>query len=191
MREMLFSLIGITLLQSLLLLIAKDDWQRKVLNLIAGTAMASVLIAGITGFDYRTYASSLQQEKTEIAWDVDQVKKDADSLRRRYIESECKEYILESASQMRIELTDVQVALDWNTEGFWYPVHAELRVKNQNVDFQPKKQFSIFIWILERMIGFLGLMQVQLQHLQITIKSNIRLFLLFQMLPLYFYHVFF
>ena len=132
MREMLFSLIGITMLQSLLLLIAKDDWQRKVLNLIAGTAMASVLIAGITGFDYRTYASSLQQEKTEIAWDVDQVKKDADSLRRRYIESECKEYILESASRMQIELSDVQIVLEWNTDGYWYPIHTEITVLNQN-----------------------------------------------------------
>ena len=140
MKEMLFALIGISLLQSLLLLMVKNDGNRKVLNLIAGTAMASVLIAGITGFDYRTYASSLQRENAEIRWDTDQMKQDANALHRRYIESECEEYILESASQMRIELTDVQVALDWNTEGFWYPVHAELRVKNQNVDLLPLKR---------------------------------------------------
>ena len=140
MKGMLFSMIGISLLQSLLLLIAKDDGQRNVLNLIAGTAMASVLIAGITGFDYRVYASSLQREKAEIRWDADQAKQDADAFRRRYIESECEEYILESASKMQIELSDVQVALEWDTEGFWFPAHAEIRVKNQNADLLPMKR---------------------------------------------------
>lgn len=140
MKEMLFSLIGISLLQSILLLMTKDDGKRKVLNLIAGTAMTSVLIAGITGFDFRTYASSLQREKTVVEWDANQAKEDANALHRRYIESECEEYILERASKMQIALSDVQVALEWNVEGFWYPVHAEITVQDQNADLSLLKR---------------------------------------------------
>ena len=140
MKEMIFSLIGISLLQSLLLLITKDDGQRKILNLIAGTAMATVLIAGITDFDFHTYASTLMREREKIGWDADQIKRDADALRRRYIESECEEYILENASKMQIELSDAQVVLAWNTEGFWYPVHAEITVLDQNQDVSFLKQ---------------------------------------------------
>ena len=33
---------------------------------------------------------------------------------------------------MQIELSDVQIVLEWNTDGYWYPIHTEITVLNQN-----------------------------------------------------------
>ena len=147
MKETLFSVIGIALLQSILLLIVKDEQSGKLLKMIGGVAMAAALLAGFTAFDYVTYAASLKREQTEIRAKVDSIEENANALHRRYIESECAAYILESAAQMQIELTGVTVTLAWNANGFWYPVHADIVLKDHHADTVPLKQ------LLERELG--------------------------------------
>ena len=140
MKETLFSVIGIALLQSILLLIVKDERSGKLLKMIGGVAMAAALLAGFSAFDYQTYAASLQRERAEIRSQVESIQANADLLHRRYIESECAAYILESAEQMQIALSGVTVTLAWNSEGFWYPVHAELTLKDHDADVSPLQQ---------------------------------------------------
>ena len=140
MKETLFSVIGIALLQSILLLIVKDEQSGKLLKMIGGVAMAAALLAGFTAFDYQTYAASLKREQTEIRAKVDSIEENANTLHRRYIESECAAYILENAAQMQIELTGVTVTLAWNANGFWYPVHADIVLKDHHADTAPLKQ---------------------------------------------------
>ena len=111
MKLTLFSVIGISLLQSILLLIVKDEQSGKLLKMIGGVAMAAALLAGFTAFDYQTYAASLKREQTEIRAKVDSIEENANTLHRRYIESECAAYLLENAAQMQIELTGVTVTL--------------------------------------------------------------------------------
>ena len=96
--------------------------------------MAAILISGVKDFDYQTYASALQQKQAETHWDAEEVKNDVALLNRRYIESKCSAYILERASQMQIELSSAEVTLAWNTDGFWYPVHAEMTVTEENTE---------------------------------------------------------
>ncbi len=134
MKAVLFSLIGLSLLQSILLLLIRDEHFEKILKLICGVAMASVLVAGVSEFDYQTYAASLQRERADIRWDADSVKEEVDALHRRYIEAQCEAYILENASRMQIELTEVDVFLAWNTEGYWYPVQAEITAADSKED---------------------------------------------------------
>lgn len=147
MKETLYSLIGIAMIQSILLLILKGERDERIIKLIGGAAMASVLIAGFTSFDYQTYAASLQREKNSIHWETDSLKEDVDALHRRYIESECEEYIKENASHLQIGISDVEVTLSWNTEGFWYPVHAEIEITDPYADLTQLKQ------LLERELG--------------------------------------
>ncbi len=140
MREALFSLIGISLLQCVLLMIIQDESTGKVIKLIGGAAMAAILISGVKDFDYQTYASALQQKQAETYWDAEAVKNDVALLNRRYIESKCSAYILERASQMQIELLSAEVTLAWNTDGFWYPVHAEMTVTEENTELYMLKR---------------------------------------------------
>ena len=147
MKETLFALIGISLMQSILLLIVKDEVSGRILKMVGGVAMAAALLAGFTAFDYQTYAASLKREQTEIRAKVDSIEENANTLHRRYIESECAAYILENAAQMQIELTGVTVTLAWNANGFWYPVHADIVLKDHHADTVPLKQ------LLERELG--------------------------------------
>lgn len=126
MKAILFSLIGISILQSVLLIIVNDEQLGKMIQLIGGVAVASVLFTGISEFDYASYAASIQRQREEIRWDEASVKEDVNALHRRYIESKCAAYILENASNLQIDLTDVNVDLAWNTEGYWYPVRTEI-----------------------------------------------------------------
>lgn len=140
MKAVLFSLIGLSLLQSVLLLLIRDEHFEKIIKLIGGVAMASALIAGVSEFDYQTYAASLQREKTDFQWDADSAKEEVRLLHRRYIEAQCEAYILENASRMQIELTEVEVSLAWNTEGYWYPVHAEITAADSSEDLAALKR---------------------------------------------------
>lgn len=121
-------MIGISFLQSILLVIVDEKKNANLLRLIGGVIMASVLMEGLAQFDYQSYAASLERERSEINWDADSVRDEVNALNRRYIESKCAAYILESASQWEIGLSDVIVTAAWNTEGYWYPVHAEMTV---------------------------------------------------------------
>ena len=140
MKQTLFVLIGFSLLQSILLLIVKDEKSGRILKMIVGVAMAAALLAGFTTLDYQTYAASLQREQAEIRAKVDSVEENANALHRRYIESECAAYVLERAAQLQIELSGVTVTLAWNASGFWYPVHAEITLKDRHADIFPLKQ---------------------------------------------------
>ena len=140
MKETLFTLIGIALLQSILLLIVKDEISGRILKMIGGVAMAAALLAGFSAFDYQTYSSSLQREQADIRAKVDSIEENANALHRRYIESECAAYVLERAAQLQIELSGVTVTLAWNASGFWYPVHAEITLKDRHADIFPLKQ---------------------------------------------------
>lgn len=129
---MLLQLIGIALIQSVLQLILSDRRAEAILKLIGGAAMVSVLISGLTGFDYHAYASALRRTRAPAEWSEEKTRQDVDQLRRRYIEAECAAYIIEKASQMQIELDDVQVSAEWNAEGYWYPVHVEIVSQDQS-----------------------------------------------------------
>lgn len=140
MKETLFALIGVSLLQCMLLLTVKDDRGRRILNLVGGVAMATVLLSGVTAFDFQTFAAALQREQLELQSEVDSIRENANHLHRRYIESEFAAYILERAAQMEIELSDVTVTVAWSSEGYWYPVHAELKLKNHEADLTSLQQ---------------------------------------------------
>ena len=41
---------------------------------------------------------------------------------------------------MQIELSSAEVTLAWNTDGFWYPVHAEMTVTEENTELSMLKR---------------------------------------------------
>ena len=140
MKKMLLSLIGVSFLQSILLLMVNEKKSTNLLKVIGGVIMASVLIEGFAQFDFSSYAASLQRERTEMSWDADSVKNEVNALNRRYIESQCAAYILENASKLGIDLSNVIVTVAWNTDGYWYPVHAEMTVRESADDVDSLKR---------------------------------------------------
>ena len=147
MKQMLLSLIGISLLQCFLQFLLKEEQDHKILCLIGGAAMAALVISGLTGFDYDAYSSSLARERELGRWNEESVREEVNTLHRRYIEEQCAAYILEKASQHRIDLSDAVVTLAWNTDGYWYPVHAEMTVSACDADLSSLKR------LIERDLG--------------------------------------
>ena len=147
MKQQLLSLIGISLLQCFLQFLLKEEQDRKILCLVSGAAMAALVISGLTGLDYDAYSSSLARERELVRWNEESVREDVNTLHRRYIEEQCTAYILEKATQQRIGLSDAVVTLAWNTDGYWYPVHAEMTVSACDADLSSLKR------LIERDLG--------------------------------------
>ena len=127
MRQMLLALIGITLLQSVCILLADDAKHKAILQLTGGIAMVIILLESILSFDYDAYASSLRREQNDVEM-TDAAQSETMRLNRLFIEQECRAYILDKASSLGADLTDAAVTLSWDTDGFWYPSAAELTI---------------------------------------------------------------
>ena len=50
---------------------------------------------------------------------------------RIVIQEELGAYILDKGKEMGVEIEDVEVSVRWSEEGYWYPVKAEIRLKNE------------------------------------------------------------
>lgn len=129
---MLLELVGIALLQSLACLMMDQERFRKLLQLIGGVAITLVLLSRVMTFDFAAYASALRESGSLGSWDAKTALAENEKLNRRYIEQACAAYILDKAGEMGVPLMDAKVTLAWNTDGYWYPVHAELTVPNGN-----------------------------------------------------------
>lgn len=127
MKQMLLSLIGIALLQSVCTLLTNDEKHKTILRLAGGIAMVTLLLSSLRSFDYDAYASSLRTslQATELG---DAALKERRKLNRTLIEQECRAYILDKAEALGADLKEASVTLSWNTDGYWYPSAAELKV---------------------------------------------------------------
>ena len=128
MRALLLELIGLAMLQTLMLLFIRTDALRNLVKLIGGVAMVLVLLSRVIAFDFAAYSSAIQSQMNSSALDGDALREQQDRLNRLYIEQECAAYILGKAEQLCVPLRSASVTLAWNTDGYWYPIHAVLTV---------------------------------------------------------------
>ena len=49
---------------------------------------------------------------------------------RIVIQEELGAYILDKGKEMGVEIEEAEVSVRWSDEGYWYPVKAEIRLKN-------------------------------------------------------------
>ena len=106
--------------------LAPEGRVKKAVKLICGAAVLISLLSGIRSFDYNGYSRSLAEYRSDAEKLIEDSMEEREYLKREYIEERCRAYILDKAAEAGAELESVEVNLDWSTDGYWYPVGAEL-----------------------------------------------------------------
>lgn len=119
------SLIFAAAFSMLMLAITPEGMTRKALSFVCSIVCISVLIAPAADIDLDDYSRELSKYSLEAQRLTDSAFDEKEKLNRLYIEDECRAYILDKAKVLGAEVDDARVAVEWSTDGFWYPVSAE------------------------------------------------------------------
>ena len=128
MRSLLLELISLAMLTSAALLFADGERMKNAVRLVGCIAMTTLLLSNIVHPDYSAYSSELRKQSLREMPDLQQTQADAERLDRLLIEEECAAYIWNKAEERNVEIVDVTVSLAWNTDGYWYPEKAVIRI---------------------------------------------------------------
>ena len=106
--------------------LAPEGRVKKAVKFICGVAVLLALLTGIKSFDFTVYSRSMAEYRTKAEKMIGEANEEREFLEKEYIEERCRAYILDKAAESGYELSSVKVTLEWSTEGYWYPVEAEL-----------------------------------------------------------------
>ena len=99
---------------------------KGVTRTLCGVVMAAALLKPLIGFDFPAYSLNLSEYRARGAALTGQAEEISDALNRRSIEAELEAYILDKAQTLGAAVSGAEVTVAWSTEGYWYPVAAEI-----------------------------------------------------------------
>lgn len=124
------ALTGASVLISVLISITPGGKTKKAISFVCGIAVIAVMLGLFKKTDFSEYSYELR--KMEISYEdlASNLSEANDSLNRTIIEEKCESYILDKAEAYGIEINNVSVLADWNTDGFWYPYSVKIELIN-------------------------------------------------------------
>lgn len=99
---------------------------KGVTRTVCGIVMAAALLSPLIGFDFPAYSLNLSEYRARGDALIGQAEEISGTLSRRSIEAELEAYILDKAQTLGAAVAAAKVTVEWSTEGYWYPVAAEL-----------------------------------------------------------------
>lgn len=99
---------------------------KGVTRTVCGVVMAAALVSPLIGFDFPAYSLNLAQYRARGDALIGRAEEISGALSRRSIEAELEAYILDKAQTLGAAADAAKVTVAWSTEGYWYPVAAEL-----------------------------------------------------------------
>ena len=99
---------------------------KGVTQTVCGVVMAAALLSPLIGFDFPAYSLNLSEYRARGDALIGRAEEISDAVNRRSIEAELEAYILDKAQTLGAAVGAAKVTVEWSTEGYWYPVAAEL-----------------------------------------------------------------
>lgn len=99
---------------------------KGVTKTLCGVVMAAALLSPLIGFDFPDYSLNLSEYRARGDALIGRAEEISDTLNRRSIEAELEAYILDKAQTLGAAVSAAKVTVEWSTEGYWYPVAAEI-----------------------------------------------------------------
>lgn len=126
LRAWIFGLVGAALFCAVVSELTPEGRTKSVQRLLCGIVMTLSLISPLLDFDFESYAVNLSRYRVEAEAVAAGTGEISNSLSRMFIEEDIEAYILDKAQELGCGLSQVEVELQWSTEGCWYPVSARL-----------------------------------------------------------------
>ena len=96
-------------------------------KIICGVVMIFAILKPIADIDFDEYSKQLTKYNDNASELIGTAEDYNNKLNRLYIEESCEAYILDKAESFGATLDSVSVGAQWCTDGYWYPVSAEIR----------------------------------------------------------------
>lgn len=126
LREWIVSIICTAAFCSLAISLTPKGRVHSAVKLICGVAMILSIINPLAKLDFKEYSRQLRKYNDNASELIDSANSYSDKLNRLYIQDECAAYILDKAENNGAKLDSVSVNAEWSTEGYWYPVSADI-----------------------------------------------------------------
>ena len=127
LRSWILGLAGTALICAAATLLTPGGQVKKVVQLLCGVAMTVALLSPLAELDLSDYGLNLSKYRAGAAELTSQAAALRQSLDRSIIEEKLEAYILDKAQSLGADVTAAEVTMQWSTEGFWYPVRAQLQ----------------------------------------------------------------
>ena len=127
LRSWILGMTGAAIICALATLLTPEGRVKAVVRLLCGAVMASALLLPLMRPQLGDYGLNLSKYRTNAAQAAGEAENIKRSLDRKLIEAEMEAYILDKATALQTPVDGAHVALEWSTDGFWYPVGAEMQ----------------------------------------------------------------
>lgn len=147
MGEMIREICFISLASAVACSIAPENTVKTVLNILSSVILMLIILKPMTSLDMSQYASSLakyREMEQQLTVDAEDMQ---ERLNRLVIEKEYEAYIKDKATEMNIELAEINIKLEWDTHGYWMPVAVEIGYTNK------QDEISKMIDLIEVQLG--------------------------------------
>ena len=125
-RNWIFAMTAAAFAAAVCRVITPEGSVKKVVMLLCGIVTVIAMVSPVTQIDYSDLSGSIARLR-EYAYDTSSdFEQTNDNLRREIIEQDCAAYILDKAKELGIENISASVTAKWSTEGYWYPVSAQI-----------------------------------------------------------------
>lgn len=94
---------------------------KKIMSVLCSAVLIVTILTPLKGFSFEEYALSLAKYRDNSAAVSSDGDKLNENLNRLVIERECISYIEAKAEQNGIDVTDITISMEWNTQGVWVP----------------------------------------------------------------------
>lgn len=125
-RSWILGLTGAAVVCAVATLLTPRGAVKGVTRMLCGVVMAAALLSPLLAFDFPAYSLNLSEYRARGDALIGRAEEISAAVSRRSIEAELEAYILDKAQTLGAALTAASVTVEWSTEGYWYPVAAEL-----------------------------------------------------------------
>ncbi len=142
LRTWVLRLTGTAIISSAATALVPEGKTKKSVKFVCGVAAMLALLSIVSDFSYEgfsSYMADYRQKAYEISSEAEEQTKMSERL---IIEKQCEAYILDKADELGAYVPEISVRAEWDTNGYWYPVSAELTAE---VLPEVKQQLSYII----------------------------------------------
>ncbi len=134
LHNYILTLISTAFLCSIALVLTPENRAKRAVSVVCGITMIAAIIIPLVKIDYTAYSKSLAGYRISAQRYADNGVEDLENLNRLYIEEQCQAYILDKAVNSGIDVSSANVSAEWSTDGFWYPVSAQIECNCSDAD---------------------------------------------------------
>jgi len=133
LRTWTCAIIGTAAVCSVLLVLTPEGRVKEVVRLLCGVAVSAAILSPLIDMDYSSFSKGLAEYRLEAESLTASAEEESKNLNRTYIEEKCQAYILDKAASCGVKLISVRVRAQWSTDGYWYPVYAEISAQADEI----------------------------------------------------------